>query len=166
MYVSLSNKISFTIRVPEDPYKCYEHDNPPVDTSATFYDNCKDNHGNIYKPTKPEDPAQLKSCCECLEYDQPIIINLAKMFYFEINRYRCTYLHKTKLLYWETSVSDHCCLACTNTTYKADTVIETIELDDDCKSIETQVCRKLPGKYLYYTFQHLVQHTNIHPYRT
>ena len=49
------------------------------------------------------------------------------------------------MLYWKTSVSDQCCLACTNTTYKADTVIETIEFDDDCKSIETQVCRKLPG---------------------
>ena len=62
-----------------------------------------------------------------------------------IFRYRCTYLNKTKVLYWKTSVSDHCCLACTNTVYKAGTVIETTELDDKCKSIETQVCRKLPG---------------------
>ena len=60
-------------------------------------------------------------------------------------RYKCTYLHKTKVLHWKTSVSDHCCLACTNTVYKADTVIERTELDDKCKSIETQVCRKLPG---------------------
>merc|ERR1719312_2472014 len=112
--------------VPMDPYKCFEKDYPPVDTSATFYDYCKDIHGNLYKPTKPEDPAQQHSCCECLEY-------------------KCTYFHNTKILYWKTSVSDHCCLACTNTTYKADTVIETIELDDKCKSIETQVCRKLPG---------------------
>ena len=64
-------------------------------------------------------------------------------------RYRCTYLHKTEILYWNTSVSDHCCLTCTNTTYKADTVIETIELDDKCKSIETQVCRKLPGSVIF-----------------
>ena len=56
-----------------------------------------------------------------------------------------------KILQWKTSVSDHCCLACTNTVYKADIVIETIELDDKCKSIETQVCRKLPG----ITFLHL-----------
>merc|ERR1719312_362846 len=112
--------------VPMDPYKCFEKDYPPVDTSATFYDYCKDIHGNLYKPTKPDYPAQLTSCCECLEY-------------------KCTYLHKTEVLYWKTSVSDHCCLACTNTTYKADTVIETNELDDKCKSIETQVCRKLPG---------------------
>ena len=56
------------IRVPEDPYKCFEYEYPPVDTSATFYDGyCKDNHGNIYKPSKPEDQAQLTSCCECLE---------------------------------------------------------------------------------------------------
>ena len=59
--------VPFCFRVPEDPFKCFEHDNPPVDTSATFYDNCKDNHGNIYKPIISEDPAQLTSCCECLE---------------------------------------------------------------------------------------------------
>ena len=55
------------------------------------------------------------------------------------------------MLHWKTSVSDHCCLAFTNTTYKADAVIETIELDDDkCKSTETQVCRKLPGMVLHF----------------
>ena len=54
-------------RVPEDPYKCFEHDYPPVDTSATFSNYCKDNHWNLYEPSKPEDPAQLNSCCECLE---------------------------------------------------------------------------------------------------
>ena len=72
--------------------------------------------------------------------------------YVSICRYKCTFLHKTKMLHWKTSVSDHCCLACTNTVYKADTVIETIELDDKCKSIENQVCRKLPGNtFLYCT---------------
>ena len=69
----------------------------------------------------------------------------SKHFYLQNYRYRCTYLQKTKVLYWKTSVSDHCCLACTNTTFKADSVIETIELNDDCMSIEKQVCRKLPG---------------------
>ena len=54
-------------RVPNDQYKCFEHDYPPVDTSATFYDFCKDNHGNSFKPTGPEEPAELRSCCECLE---------------------------------------------------------------------------------------------------
>ena len=67
--LSLSlDKIFYTFRVPEDPYKCFEHDNPPVDTSATFYDYCKDNHGNMFPPARrPEDPVQLKSCCDCLE---------------------------------------------------------------------------------------------------
>ena len=76
---------------------------------------------------------------------QPTVVANTFIFYIQTYRYRCTYLHKTKVLYWKTSVSDHCCLACTNTVYKADTVIETIERDDECKSIETQVCRKLPG---------------------
>ena len=75
---------------------------------------------------------------------------------FQIHRYRCTYIQLSTLLYWKTSVSDHCCLACTNTAYKADTVIETIEFDDDCKSIETQVCRKLPGINLCQMWPHLI----------
>ena len=61
-----TNKI-LNFRIPENPYKCFEHDYPPVDTSVTFYNYCKDNLGNIYKPSKSEDQAQLTSCCECLE---------------------------------------------------------------------------------------------------
>ena len=50
-----------------NPYKCFEHDDPLVDTSIIFYDSCEDNHGYVYNPARPEDPAQLKSCYECLE---------------------------------------------------------------------------------------------------
>ena len=53
------------------------------------------------------------------------------------------------MVHWKTSVSDHCCLDCTNTVYKADTIIDTIELEDGCSSVETQICRKLPGTLLY-----------------
>ena len=69
-----------------------------------------------------------------------------------LSRYKCTYFQKTKILYWMTSVSDQCCLACTNTVYKAGTTIDTTELEDDCKSIETQVCRKLPGIILLHIY--------------
>ena len=67
---------------------------------------------------------------------------------FSIFRYTCnnfgTFQNKN-LLFWNTSVSDTCCLTCQGSTYKADEVIDTVEHDDECKSIETSVCRILPG---------------------
>ena len=63
-------KISYLIallRIPDNPYTCFEYDYPSVDTTTTFHDSCKDDNGYIYKPARPEDPAQVKSCCECLE---------------------------------------------------------------------------------------------------
>ena len=48
-------------------------------------------------------------------------------------------------VYWNTTVSDNCCLYCNNTVYKADTVIDTTQLEDKCESEETHVCRKIPG---------------------
>ena len=48
-------------------------------------------------------------------------------------------------VYWNTSVSDNCCLYCNNTVYKADTVIDTTKLEDKCESEETFVCRNIPG---------------------
>ena len=50
-------------------------------------------------------------------------------------------------VYWNTTVSDNCCLYCNNTVYKADTVIDTTQLEDECESEETHVCRKIPGIY-------------------
>ena len=51
-------------------------------------------------------------------------------------------------VYWNTSVSDNCCLYCNNTVYKADTVINTAKLEDKCKNEETLVCSKMPGYLL------------------
>ena len=42
------------------------------------------------------------------------------------------------------SVSEHCCLHCDGTVYKADTVIDTIEAQNDsatCHTVETSVCK-------------------------
>ena len=52
---------------------------------------------------------------------------------------------KEHYVFWNTSVSDNCCLYCNNTVYKADTVIDTTKLEDKCESEETFVCRKIPG---------------------
>ena len=46
---------------------------------------------------------------------------------------------------WNTSVSDHCCHNCDDVVYKADAVIDTIHHKDDCQTVETSVCRILPG---------------------
>ena len=45
-------------------------------------------------------------------------------------------------VYWSTTVSYSCCLHCNNTVYKADTVINTVTLKDNCETEETSVCRK------------------------
>ena len=63
-------------------------------------------------------------------------------------------------VYWNTTVSDNCCLYCNNTVYKADTVIDTTKLEDKCESEETHVCRKIPGTIWIrhkYDFYHLSQ---------
>ena len=46
---------------------------------------------------------------------------------------------------WNTSVSDHCCHHCDGVVYKADTIIDTIQHEDECQTVETSVCRILPG---------------------
>ena len=46
---------------------------------------------------------------------------------------------------WNTSVSDHCCRNCDGVVHKADSVIDTIHHEDECQTIETSVCRILPG---------------------
>lgn len=65
-------------------------------------------------------------------------------------RYTCTSIDEYKgkeLYYWNTTVSDHCCLYCNNTVYKTDTIIDTIHHEDKCKSIETSTCRRVPGEF-------------------
>ena len=49
------------------------------------------------------------------------------------------------LLMWNTSVSDHCCHHCDGVVYKADVVMDTIHHEDECQTVETSVCRILPG---------------------
>merc|ERR1711874_150143 len=114
-------------RVYEDssPYKCYEKDTAPVDTGVIFDDGyCTDIHGNKF----PEN-SNTTSCCECLYYT-------------------CVYVdtfRDQKLFKWNVSVSDHCCLHCDDVVYKADTVIDTIHYEDECRTTETTVCRIIPG---------------------
>ena len=50
------------------------------------------------------------------------------------------------LLMWNTSVSDRCCQSCDGVVYKADSVIATIDHEDECQTVETSVCRILPGE--------------------
>ena len=49
---------------------------------------------------------------------------------------------------WNTTVSDHCCIGCDGTVYKTDSVIEETSHNDECVSVETSICRRIPGKYL------------------
>ena len=49
---------------------------------------------------------------------------------------------------WITSVSDNCCHHCDGVVYKADAVMDTIHHEDECQTVETSVCRILPGLWL------------------
>ena len=62
--------------------------------------------------------------------------------------YTCVYVdtfRDQKLFKWNVSVSDLCCLHCDAVVYKADTVIDTIHYEDECRTTETTVCRIIPG---------------------
>ena len=64
-------------------------------------------------------------------------------------RYTCVEFEKflgDTLLVWNTSVSDRCCQSCEGVVYKADSVIDIIQHEDDCQTTETSFCRILPGE--------------------
>ena len=97
----------------------------------------------------------------CLSLDQihsPHAVNVLsknwshqwKCWFFFIFRYTCTYAGEYqgyKMYSWNTTVSDHCCcLGCDGTVYKADSVIEETSHKDACLSVETSICRRVPGK--------------------
>ena len=42
-------------------------------------------------------------------------------------------------------MSSECCLNCDGTVYKADAIINIDEQEDECQTVKTSVCRKLPG---------------------
>jgi len=111
--------------VPDQPdYNCFEKDPAPVNIDEEFLDYCKDYAGNIHYEF-----ANLTSCCECIRYECVPLV--------EWNRH--------KYYYWNMSVSEHCCLHCDGTVYKADTVIETVVEKDECGTTKTSVCRKNDG---------------------
>ena len=49
-------------------------------------------------------------------------------------------------------MSDHCCQDCDGVVYKADSVIETVLHQDKCETVETSICRILPGALLFEMF--------------
>ena len=46
---------------------------------------------------------------------------------------------------WVRSVSAQCCQTCNGTVVPPNTVISTTQLEDDCLSLQTEVCRLRPG---------------------
>ena len=71
-----------------------------------------------------------------------------KQWYIYHFSYTCNKFENLKgasLLMWNTSVSDHCCHHCDGVVYKADAVIDTIHHKDECQTVETSVCRTIPG---------------------
>ena len=49
---------------------------------------------------------------------------------------------------WNVSASEHCCQHCDGVVFKPDSVMETKQREDRCQTVETSVCRVLPGQVL------------------
>jgi len=108
--------------VPNQPiYNCFEKDLEPVDTDEEFLDYCKDYAGNVHY-----EYSNVTSCCECISYE---CVPLGEF-------------NEQKYYYWNKSISEHCCLHCDGTVYKADTVIESVFDKDECGTVKTSICRK------------------------
>ena len=66
----------------------------------------------------------------------------------EYFRYTCIFSgrhHNVNLFSWLASVSARCCQNCDGVVYKPDSVMETKQREDKCQTVETSVCRILPG---------------------
>ena len=82
---------------------------------------------------------------------QIINVFLKKILLF---RYTCTFIDQhihDKFYMWNVSVSDHCCQHCDGVVYKADSVIETVFHQDECETVESSICRILPGAFSFLT---------------
>lgn len=104
---------------------CFETDTIPVSVDEIFENNCKDLRGNQY-----QENSLLTSCCECISYTCKHFDNHSINMFFM----------------WNVSASEQCCQHCDGVIYKAGSVIETIQHEDECRTSETSVCRVLPDK--------------------
>ena len=84
-----------------------------------------------------------------MSFVSTIFIIIATRFIFHF-RYTCTFIDQhidDKFFMWNVSVSDHCCQHCDGVVYKADSVVETVLHEDKCGTVETSICRILPGHF-------------------
>jgi len=108
--------------------KCYEPDEPPVSVGEIFENDCSDKSGVHF-----EENSTLSSCCNCLIYTCTANGEITD-----------TSGNKHNFFFWNTTVSKKCCMHCDGTVYKADTVIDTTEAQNDsaiCHTVETSVCK-------------------------
>ena len=67
---------------------------------------------------------------------------------FSVLRYSCINLGSDggeQLYSWNISVSPNCCETCDQKVFDVNTIIEKRRIEDRCGTIETSVCRLLPG---------------------
>ena len=70
--------------------------------------------------------------------------SLTSNFSYTCQKFQIT--NEWSVLMWNTSVSDRCCQSCDGVVYKADSVMDTVHLEDECQTTETSVCRIFPGE--------------------
>merc|ERR1719282_1858836 len=124
--LSLSSSLSSILRyrpsIDGSSFTCSEKDDVPVDTEEIFEGHCESIQGNKYAEN-----SETSSCCECLIYT---------CMYYET-------VHDKKLYFWNTTVSESCCVSCNKTVYKHDSVISSSELEDECQTNKQSICRIL-----------------------
>jgi len=125
LFTFFLESFAFELEAPEQKkYECHETEDILVDTSEVFEGHCVDKTGELY-----QDGDIKTSCCKCI-------------------RYECTHfdelLGKT-LYFWNTTVSESCCITCNETVVPENTKIDTKYVDDECLTVKTSVCRTIPG---------------------
>ncbi len=68
-------------------------------------------------------------------------------FFFSYTCKRFENITRVTFLTWEVSISDHCCQNCKGMVYSVDSVIDIIHHNDECQTLETSVCKRIPGRY-------------------
>ena len=63
--------------------------------------------------------------------------------------------HSNVKYFWNTTVSPECCLHCDDTVYTPESIMEVQTIDDECQSVETSICKKIPGWIFFFNIEYL-----------
>ena len=119
---------------------CYQKDKAPVELDVVSNNNCVDLEGNIYSLG-----LELLSCCDCFRLEKLNFIQYKVNLQFSYKCEKIASWDNHLKVRWVRSVSAQCCQTCNGTVAPPGTLISTTQLEDDCLTTQTEVCRLWPG---------------------